>query len=138
MQPRFQRWGVQFLGVRYYCPSAEKKLEMYTQFSAVCYPHQTPNKKLRKKLGEFVQIWWGGGPNPHPTPASGCAHAYGWNLHRLQHSRNKITHYYCTHAELDCPDICRRLRTVAHCRDDDSSISANNNNYVRGTAVQPV
>jgi len=110
---------------------------MYTQFSAACYPHQTPNKKLRKKLGEFVQIWWGG-PNPHPTPASGCAHAYGWNLHRLQHSRNKITHYYCTHAELDCPDICRRLRTVAHCRDDDSSISANNNNYVCGTAVHPV
>jgi len=29
----------------------ENFLETYAQFGAVCYPHQTPTKKLRKKLG---------------------------------------------------------------------------------------
>ena len=39
-------------------------LERYTQFGTVCYTHQTPTKKLRKKLGVRANS---GGPD-HPTP----------------------------------------------------------------------
>jgi len=63
-QPCFQSWRVQFIRLGYYCPSTEFFLERYTQFGTVCYTHQTPTKKLRKKLGVRANS---GGPD-HPTP----------------------------------------------------------------------
>jgi len=65
----FKLGGVQFLGLRYYYRSPEK-IERYrpTQFGAVCYPHQTPTKKLRKKLGVQPIFFGGGGSGPPPPP----------------------------------------------------------------------
>ena len=57
-QPRFQSWGIQFLGLGYYCP-IPKKLERYTELGAVYYPHQTPTKQLDKKLGVTTPKFWG-------------------------------------------------------------------------------
>jgi len=52
-------------------------LERYTQFGAVCYPHQTPTKRLCKKLG--VRPNSGGVRTSRPP--SGCVHApSGWWL----------------------------------------------------------
>jgi len=60
--------GVEFLDLGYYCPSPEKNFERYTQFGAVCYPHQ----KLRKKLEGPSNFLGRGTPRSH----SGCAHSY--------------------------------------------------------------
>jgi len=50
-------------------PFSRKKLERYTQFGAVCYPQQTPTKKLRKKSGA-VQFFRGVRIPPAPVVAS--------------------------------------------------------------------
>jgi len=71
-QPRFQSWGSNFL-VWGITALLQKKLERYTQFGAVCYSHQTPTKKLLKKLGVVRPIFIAGVPDS-PTPI-GCAHA---------------------------------------------------------------
>jgi len=58
---KFSKLGrVQFLGLGYYCPSPEKKSERYTQFGAVCCPHQ----KLHKKLGVHPIFWGVWTPTP--------------------------------------------------------------------------
>ena len=44
-------------------------LTFFTQFGAVYYPHQTPTKTLRKKLGVCPNFWRSG-------PPSGCARRY--------------------------------------------------------------
>ena len=60
----FSKLGVQFIGLAYYCPSPEKNSERYTQFGAVCYPHQTPTNKLCKKSGSINFFFWGGVRTP--------------------------------------------------------------------------
>jgi len=42
----------------------QKKIERYTELGAVCYPHQTPTKKLRKSSGG-PSIFGGGSCRPH-------------------------------------------------------------------------
>ena len=49
-------------------PFSTKKLERYTQFGAVCYPHQTPHQKATYKVGVRPFFFGGGGP------PNGCAH----------------------------------------------------------------
>jgi len=60
--------GVQFLGLWYYCPSTEKKLDRSTQFGAIGYIITLFIKKLREYLG--IRPNFGGS-----GPPSGCAHA---------------------------------------------------------------
>jgi len=57
----FLVWGITAL--------LQKKIERYTQFGAVCYPQQTPTKKLRKKSGA-VQFFRGVRIPPAPVVAS--------------------------------------------------------------------
>ena len=50
-QPRLQSWESTFLVWGTTALLQKFFLERYTQFGAVCYPHQTPTKRLCKKLG---------------------------------------------------------------------------------------
>jgi len=69
-QPRFQSWGVQFLGLGYYYPSIEK-IDMSTQFDAVGYIITLYSSKGIKKLGVRPNF----GEVRTPVPSSACAHA---------------------------------------------------------------
>jgi len=61
--------GVEFLDLRYYCPSPEKKISKGIPSLAQSV---TPTKNYLKSWG-VRPIFLGGGP---PRSPSGCAHSY--------------------------------------------------------------
>jgi len=61
--------GVKFLGLGYYYPSIEKKLDRSTQCGAVGYKITLYSSKNCKKLGGPSKFW--GSPDP-----SGCANEF--------------------------------------------------------------
>ena len=50
VQPRFQSWGVQFLGLGYYYPSKKKIRQVYPVWCSRLHNHSLFIKKLCKKL----------------------------------------------------------------------------------------
>jgi len=71
----FSKLGVQFLVLGITALLQDRNLERYTQFGAVCYPHQTHTKKLRKKLGSQSKFWGSWLP-------SGCATMVNKDYHQ--------------------------------------------------------
>ena len=102
-QPRFQSWGVQFLGLGYYTKQNTDGIPSFVHCSL----------QLRKKLGRTVQILGSRPPNP---PQWLCPCSCSCSLHVIAHPsvcRLSVMLVHPTHAVVIFRNISMALGTLA-------------------------